>query len=63
MPTNGSWTVFLNNNRLRQIPGNVFMGIKLHMLVLDNNEIETIGDQAFIGSEKSIIFLDMGEIN
>nr|XP_019926378.2 plant intracellular Ras-group-related LRR protein 4 isoform X2 [Crassostrea gigas] len=59
MPTNGSWTVFLNNNKLRQIPGNAFMGIKLHMLVLDNNEIETIDDQAFDGSEKSIIFLDM----
>ncbi|XP_061187920.1 leucine-rich repeat-containing G-protein coupled receptor 5-like [Saccostrea echinata] len=58
-PANGSWTVFLNNNKLRHLPSNAFFGIKVHMLVLDNNEIVKVDDHAFNGSEDSLIFLEL----
>lgn len=58
-PINGSWTIFLDDNHLNNLPANVFLGIKVHMLVLDNNEIERIDEQAFSGSEDSLIFLDI----
>ncbi|XP_062582997.1 leucine-rich repeat-containing protein let-4-like [Saccostrea cucullata] len=58
-PANGSWTVFLNNNRLGHLPSNAFNGIKVHMLVLDNNEIKKVDDHAFNGSEDSLVFLDL----
>lgn len=55
--------LFLDNNKIRNIPGNAFKGINCNRINLSHNKLDTLNDRAFYGLGNTLEFLDLSYNN